>query len=128
MVNAEARILNLDWCNPCKFLEAYDCKGEQCEFRRYFDTEAGLAKLELILNLKTREFFVSNFRRAGEKKAARVAAWYEEAVRASTVEVPTDEEDKAAFNRVKEAMGADRFHPICYHGILTLLKADLSSS
>ena len=101
LVNAEARILNLEWCNPFKFLEAYDCKGEQCEFRRYFDTEAGLAELELILNLKTREFFVSNFRRAGEKKAARVAAWYEEAVRASTVEVPAYEEDKAAFNRVR---------------------------
>ena len=64
----------MDLCNPCKFLEAYDCKGEQCEFRKYFDTEAGLAKLELIVNLKTKKFFVSNFRRVGEKKVARVAA------------------------------------------------------
>ena len=101
LVNAEARILSLDLCNPCKFLEACDCQGEQCEFHKYFDTKAGLAELELIFNLKTREFFVSNFRRAEEKKAARVAAWYKEAMRASTIEVPAYEEDKAAFNRVK---------------------------
>nr|POF11227.1 hypothetical protein CFP56_79300 [Quercus suber] len=83
-------------------LEAYDCKGEQCELRKYFDIEAGLAELELIVNLKTREFFVSNFRRGGEKKAARAADWYEEAVRALTVEVPAYEEEKAAFNRASK--------------------------
>ena len=43
----------------------------------------------------------------GKKKAARVAAWYEEAVKVSTVEFPAYEEDKAVFNRVKEAMGGD---------------------
>nr|POE67157.1 hypothetical protein CFP56_60184 [Quercus suber]POE95777.1 hypothetical protein CFP56_39318 [Quercus suber] len=77
LVDAESRFLNLDLCNPCRFLEAYDCKGEQCNLRQNFDTESGLAKLEVVVNLKTKKLFVSNFRRAGEKKAARVAAWYE---------------------------------------------------
>ncbi|KAL0002169.1 hypothetical protein SO802_015950 [Lithocarpus litseifolius] len=107
LVEAEARIPNLDLCNPCRFLEANDCKGEQCDLRQYFDTESGLAKLEAIVKLKTKKFFVSNFRKAGGKKAARVDTWYEEAVRVSTVEVLAYDDDKATFNRVKEAMGAD---------------------
>nr|POE67156.1 hypothetical protein CFP56_60183 [Quercus suber] len=106
LVNAKARILNLDLCNPCRFLEAYDCKGEQCDLRQYFDTESGLAKLEAIVNLNTKKFFVSNFRKAGEKKAARIDPWYKEAVSALNIEVPAYEEDKASFNRVKEDMGA----------------------
>ncbi|KAL0002167.1 hypothetical protein SO802_015948 [Lithocarpus litseifolius] len=68
LVEVEARIRNLDLCNPCRFLEAYDCKGEQCDLRQYFDTKSGLAKLEAIVNLKTKKFFVSNFRKAGGKK------------------------------------------------------------
>ena len=67
LADAEAKILNLELCNPCKFLEVYDCLGEQCEFHKHFDTEASLAKLVAIVNLKTKKFFLSKFRRAGRK-------------------------------------------------------------
>ncbi|KAF3965829.1 hypothetical protein CMV_010014 [Castanea mollissima] len=107
LADVEAIVLNLELCNPGKFLEVYDCLGEQCEFHKYFDTEGGLAKLAAIVNLKTKKFFLSNFRRAREKRATRVSAWYKEAERASSLLAPAYEEDKAAFNIVKEAMGAD---------------------
>ena len=67
LADAEAKVLNLELCNPCKFLEVYDCLGELCEFHKHFDIEASLAKLAPIVNLKTKKFFFSKFRRARRK-------------------------------------------------------------
>nr|POE50495.1 hypothetical protein CFP56_74013 [Quercus suber] len=41
------------------YLEAYNCKGERCEFRKYFDTEAGLQKLAWIAQVQVQNSCLS---------------------------------------------------------------------